>query len=342
LSDLSFLFIFENKHPAFLEDELRECRTKGLNITGLNLSDHLNGIDLVRHLEFLYCAKNEQVMRSYDYIKEVCGRYDVVIIYGTLKLTPRFIKEGLFTSQIIYWATDDPVSTSFATLPFIHVSDYVFTQTPLMAEDASLVTYLQSLTSVPIFYQPFGYLNGWKNNKLDREILDHKRDIPISFVGSPSWRKDLLLDCKKKFGKRLHIYSRDWNFLRHLYYDFIKNGVFHYVPSAKNESEIYMRSDISINSNAYGGPSTSRTFHLPVCGALQVCDFEDGLKECFEINKHVFSYKNLDSADLISKLDDLLSSSIKERMELRRESYLHVTQNFRFSSLLSERLGKIF
>ncbi|MDB9812008.1 glycosyltransferase [bacterium] len=334
-------FLYEHPGSQFLEDELALVRETGLNVEGVNLKRFLNDIDLVKNLEFLYCAKDKKVMKDYLEITTLCKEFQIVVIYGTLKLTPRYIKDFFEERTVIFWATDDPVSTSFATLPYACVSDIILTQTPLLNEEESFTKYLSEILGKHVYYQPFGYLDGWRNGKSDKDILNSRKEIDVSFVGSPSWRKDMLLDCKRYFGRRMKIYSKDWSFLRHLHYDFIKHGVLHRVPKAVNESEIYFKSLLSINSNAYGGPSTSRTFHLPICGAIQACDFRDGLALSFDVDKHLVAYKNLDSNDLISKLDKVLSSSKSEQTDMRDSAYFHVKNNYRFSQLIEKRLKNL-
>lgn len=338
---LNIGFLYEHPDSQFLEDELAIVRENGLNVKGINLKNFLNDIDLVKNLEFLYCAKDNKVMKDYLELTTLCKEFQIIVIYGTLKLTPRYLKEFFEEQTVIYWATDDPVSTSFATLPYVCVSDAILTQTPLLNEKESFVKYLSEISKKPVYYQPFGYLDGWRNGLSDNDVLNFRKEIDVSFVGSPSWRKELLLDCKKYFGQRMKIYSKDWHFLRHLCYDFVKHGVLHRVPKAVNESEIYYKSLLSINSNAYGGPSTSRTFHLPICGAIQACDFRDGLSLSFDVDKHMVTYKNLDSDDLISKLEKVLSSSKSEQADMRASAYFHVKNNYRFSQLLEKRLKNI-
>jgi len=330
-------FAYEFIHPKAISDELKCMGSYGIDMSGFNLHEYFSNWSFSQ-FEFLYAQKNKELYQAVDRLKRDLVDFDTIIIYSTRYLTPRLVFENLRDKNIIFWATDDPVSSTVSTAPYLLVSDLVLTQTPLLDDSRSHPDFLTELSGVPSMYHQLGYMQGWLDGISEERIIQGKRHIDISFVGSPAWRKDLLLSCKKVFGKRLKIYSRDWSFLRHMYYDFIKNGVFHYVPKAINESEIYTNSKLSLNISALGGPSQSRTWHIPICGATQLCDHEIGLKNIFTEENTVVPYQYMDESDLITKIDWLLSNE-KAAREIGVNGYFYTKNNLRFSKLLAEKIN---
>jgi hypothetical protein len=279
-------------------------------------------------------------MSGLQRLAEICGRYAAVVIYGTLQIPPDFIRRCLAGKVVIYWATDDPVNSTVATLPYLNVSQHVFSQSPCYLDGMPMASWLRAMGARSARFVPLGYLQDWMRGRSPEAILHSKRDIPISFVGSPSWRKHMLLKAKRHFGRRLRIYSRDWSPVRHFAYDALKGGVIHVVRNAKDESEVYFRSKISINSNACSGPSTSRTFHIPICGALQACDFPTGLAEIFDVPRQVLPYEYIDADSLCSVIDGALSNeSLLDQM--RVEAFWHVLKNYRFGDLFRRKLEEV-
>ncbi len=337
---IAFVYQWSASNARALERELEHMRSLGTDITGLNVGPLLGYKFGVSDLDFQYCLRNPQVTEGLARVRDACQGFQVIVIYGTLQIPPDFIRQAWDDRFVIYWATDDPVNSTVATLPYLGVADHVFSQTPHYLDSIPMPQWLQSMGAKSASYMPAGYFEDWKRGLSDQEILGHTKDIEISFVGSPSWRKEMLLDAKRAFGSRLMIFSRDWSPWRHFAYDAIKKGVFHIVKNAVDESSIYFRSKLSINSNACSGPSTSRTFHIPICGALQLCDFPDGLAEIFDLNEHVVPYDFISSTSLCEAIERTLSSEARLE-ECRIAGFWHVQKNFRFAQLLSKRLTQV-
>lgn len=332
-------FLYEFIHPKAIAEEIENVRSYDLDIKGFNLHNYFAKWSFVQ-FEFLYSFKDKDLYRAVEDLKRDLSEFDTIIIYGTLYLTPRLVFENLRDKNIIFWATDDPVSSTISTAPYLTVADLVLTQSPMLDETRSHPEYITEWSGVPCLYQQLGYLPAWLEGISEERIIHGKRNIDVSFVGSPAWRKDLLLACKKRFGRRFKIYSRDWNFLKHLYYDFIKNGVFHYVPRAQNESEVYVRSKSSIHISCLGGPSSSRIWHVPICGATLLSDQKLGLKQIFTEQDTVVPFEFMSEDDLISKIDWTLSNE-KEAREIGINGYFYTKNHLRFSKLLAEKINFI-
>jgi hypothetical protein len=337
---IGFLYQWHSANARGLELEFEYMRSQGFPIEGVPLSGILRYKYSVSDLDFRYCAGDPVVMSGLERLGQACKAFSVIVIYGTLQIPPDFIRKALSDKIVVYWATDDPVNSTIATLPYVHVANHVFSQSPRYLEGMSMPEWLLRMGARSARFSPLGYLHDWLRGQDPAQILDAKRDIPISFVGSPSWRKHMLLDAKRHFGSRLRIYSRDWSPWGHFAYDLIKGGVLHVVGNAKDESQVYFRSRISINSNACSGPSTSRTFHIPVCGAAQACDFPIGLADIFDVAQHVLPYEYIDSESLCSVIDNALTNE-KALDEMRIEAFWYVLKNYRFGDIFRRSLEEV-
>jgi len=337
---VGFLYQWHSANARGLEQEFQYMRDRGFQIEGVPLTNILQYKYSVSDLDFMYCARDPGVMSGLDRLADICGRYSTVVIYGTLQIPPDFIRTRLADKVTIYWATDDPVNSTVATLPYINVAQHMFSQSPRYLDGMPMADWLRAMGARSARFVPLGYLQDWMRGRSPEETLQSRRDIPVSFVGSPSWRKHMLLKAKRHFGRKLQIYSRDWPASRHFAYDVLKGGVIHIVRNAKDESEIYFRSRISINSNACSGPSTSRTFHIPVCGALQACDFPVGLADIFDVPRQVLPYEYINADSLCSVIDSALSN---DRLfeQMRVEGFWHVLKNYRFGDLFRRKLEEV-
>ncbi len=334
---IAFAYQWNASNARALERELAHMREGGMDITGFDLSPLLGYKFSVSDLDFQYCLRNAQVMAGLARLREATAGFQMIVIYGSLQIPPDFIRQHWSKCFVIYWATDDPVNSTVATLPYVGVANHVFSQTPRYMDSMPMPQWLLAMGARSASYMPAGYFEDWKRGRSNDDILAHPKDIDISFVGSPSWRKDMLLQAKKAFGRRLKIFSRDWSPWRHFAYDALKKGVVHVVSRAEDESQVYFRSRLSINSNACSGPSTSRTFHIPICGALQLCDFPDGLAQIFKLHQHVIPYEFINADSLCNAIDTALANPALME-EQRVAGFWHVQKNYRFADLLSRRL----
>ena len=333
-------FLYQFHDVAGMEREFSHMRENGTPIHGIQVSRVLSYNMDVGQLDFQYCMKNPQVRQGLERLKDACADFDVIISYGTLQIHPDFIAREFADKPFIFWCGDDPISSVIHTLPYLGVADHVFCQSPCYLDGEPMVDWLRKMGARKATYVPQGYFESWKRGLSNDGILSHARDIEISFVGSPAWRRDLLLGVKRRYGARLKIYSNSWHSLRSVAYDALKGGVLQVVRPAKDESEIYFRSWLSINSNGGSGPSTARTFHVPICGALELCDFPEGLKYIFDLDRHVLPYEFLSVSSLCSAIDYALSNKA-ELDERRRAGFWHVNDNYRFAHVLAKTLKKI-
>jgi len=332
-------FVYNYSDPEAIENEIADIKRYDLDIDSFNLSKYFSKWSFIE-FELKYSFNDYEVFQQVQSLRKDLDNFDTIIIYGTLHMFPRLIFEQFNDKNIIYWASDDPIATTAKTLPYAMASDIVLTQTPLLNETQSHAKFLTNLTGKPVLYHQFGYLENWLSGISEEKIIYGDRNIDISFLGAPAWRKDLLLSCKRVFGRRLKIYSNDWNFLRHYFYDLLKHGVSHYVPKARNASDVYVNSKMSINISPLGGPSAIRTWHVPICGAAMLCDHENGLKEIFKEDNLVVPFKFMNDEDLISKIDWLLTNENKAK-EIGINGYFYTKNNLRFSKLLADKINYI-
>lgn len=337
---IGFVYSWQPANARALELELKRLRELGLDISGVDVNSILGYSMSQSEQDFQYCLRNSTVMAGFQRLQEATSQFSAVVIYGSLLIHPDFVRTRWKDKFVIYWSTDDPVSSVIHTLPYIGIADHVFCQTPHYADGTAMEDWLVEMGAKSTSYAPLGYFGAWMRGKSPQEILERKRDIEISFVGSPSWRKWMLLTLKRRYGKRLRIYSRDWSPLRHFAYDLIKGRVAHVVRPAVDESEVYFRSLLSINSNACSGPSTSRTFHIPICGALQLCDFPAGLEKIFELDEQVVPYEFVNVNSLIAAIENVLADP-RRLNEMRRSGFWHVHDHYRFGDLLQKRLKEV-
>jgi spore maturation protein CgeB len=241
------------------------------------------------------------------------------------------LKKSCYVSA---WTFDDPMTSERVVKPVANLYDCIFHVAP----------YYDGEKTTKEVFQSWGAIkselihNGVNEGKYNKIVDFNNRDIDIVFVGSV-FRERLifLFKLKKYFGSRLQIFGYGWNgenmsFFKKIVLYLLK---FYYgVPKIKTLSneeylKILERSKIGINDHMENGagPSSARTFELPLNGVLQFCDIEKGIKIFFEPNEEIITYKYKNIESIIPQIEYYLTNE-KKRLEIIQKSFNKAKNNY--------------
>jgi len=271
----------------------------------------------------------------YDLIENIIIQNNIKLFIwlgDPIMLHSSFINKIKKLCYISAWTFDDPMTSERVVKPVARLYNCIFHVAPY---------YSEGKTTKEVFEEwgvPKSELihNGVNEGKYNRKVDFGNRDIDIVFVGSV-FRERLifLFKLKKYFGKKLHIYGYGWNgenmpFFKKIFLYILK---FYYgVPKIqtlnnKEYKKILQRAKIGINDHMQNGagPSSARTFELPLNGVLQFCDIKNGIKYFFEANEvTTYEYKNVKS--IIPKIEYFLSNE-SERIKIAKNGYTKSKNN---------------
>jgi hypothetical protein len=114
----------------------------------------------------------------------------------------------------------------------------------------------------------------------EKNILEiNKRNIPIVFIGGESpWREERMQKLIQSFPQA---FVGGYG---------MPKG---HIPWEKLEN-IYRNSQIGLNIHNSSGPINFRTYDLPACGVMQICDNKADLGKIFRLDKEVVGFDTID------------------------------------------------
>ncbi|NDI36224.1 CgeB family protein [Chengkuizengella sediminis] len=241
------------------------------------------------------------------------------------------------------WFLDDPYYTDF-TKTLAPNYDYVFTV------EKECIDFYKSLGCENVYFLPLAVDHDIFNQKKD---LESKYNTNILFVGHahPDRLQFLKSIDDELFKRNIRIIGPNWNQLKNssLRDCILINDRISYEETARyyNGTKIVINMHRSIenpeiNSNTIKIPALSlnpRTFEISACGAFQLTDYREELKNIYIPGKDIATYTS--PSDLIKKIDYYLSHPVK-RQRMARKAMQITLKSETFLNRINQLLQNVF
>lgn len=256
--------------------------------------------------------RDRTISKYRDKLIEQIAEADVFWLFNGANFHPSWLSLLPQQQLKVYSCHDDPESSSNLSLP---VSPYF--DVCLVGNIAAIPMY-QGYTRRPTKWLPL-FADIDQPLLLDEAtFFTQKRSNDLVFLGEreSNWRNDRLRVLEQQFpdGK---FYGHGW-----------ANG-FH-----KDKKELYQSAKIGINIHNSTGPINLRTYELPACGAMQICDNKCRYGHIFDLNRQGVGYDTIDEAvELIKYYLD--PAHTQERLEIAWNGYQRYQSDYTADSIWS-------
>jgi len=273
---MKFLYLY----PDFQSSSYSESNRKSaeeyvqrLNFHGFDVKSMCVTLDppgpalLWKELDHLWKIKSKKLLSLYDQIIEKCDDLDVLINASGINLHPEFIAD--LNRYTIFQCFDDPENSENLSKPVVFAYDLC-----LVGNIAEVEKYYEWGAKKALWH-PMGILPERTPINIDIESFKEieSRTIQAIFVAdfNSFKRKSKLEELVTLVpeGKYYGPGARDGYLSERLV-----------VPTLLN-------SRIGFNVHNSTGPINSRTFYLPACGVLQICDNTFYLNKIFKVGEEV-------------------------------------------------------
>jgi spore maturation protein CgeB len=219
---------------------------------------------------------DKNLLRLYEKLALVVENYDVFLNLNGINLHPDFV--STLPTVNVYACFDDPESSGRLSKPVAAAYDLC-----LVGNIAEIETYKSWGVKKAEFW-PLGFMaTDYDSNLTEEQILQGERE------------EDITLLCERKYVperiKRLDFFAS--NFPSGNYFGPGWNNGF---LEEKERIPLYLRTKIGPNFHNSTGPINLRTYSLPACGVMQVCDNKSHLGKIFELDKEVVGFDTVEEA----------------------------------------------
>jgi len=236
--------------------------------------------------------KDRVLMEMYDDLAKQAEDKDVLILYNGANLHPEFVRSLKVLK--VYTAGDDPESTEVLTKPIAPAFDIH------LINNIDCLGMYRSWGLKDVHFWPLGSKITPEelsdlNEKNIRDIS--RRDNPLVFLGGYQQHR------KKRFDKIAKVFPQAY---------FAGSGWPEGFIAWDKMWNIYRRTQIGWNFHNSTGPINFRTYELPACGVMQICDNKSNLGRIFKLNKEVVGF------DTISQCIKLTKYYLEHKEEQRK------------------------
>lgn len=286
-------------------------------------------------LDNIYYQQHPKLIEMYANLEAliISTKATVLVVDNCFPYHPEFLRNlGIYKVLRI---TDGPISAYDRDFAYIHAYDHIVYPRSTYSRDMGLEEKLRYCGAKRVDFWPLGSFDALCDpTKTEADILSHKRDIDVIFVGALHLDKmPMLAQIKKKLGRRMRIHGLT-NFKRNTYFN-LKYGFPGWV-SPIDFSEyvpLYQRAKIGINLHLRGEYTLGgyRLFDFPANGVMQISDGGKHLNEFFSVGSEIESYNNAD--EVLEKVVYYLQND-KERQEIALNGFKRVQRDYKINNLL--------
>jgi len=255
-------------------DAVAELRAAGFDIEAFCLTLNPPGPNLrFKELDRLWRRGDRTLMSMYERLEARLSDFDVLLNFTGMNLHPRFVERlPVFT---VFQCFDDPESSRHLSRPAAAAYDL-----SLVGNVAEVETY-HSWGVQNVEWTPLGMMRGTYDPTLTEEqILNGQRDIDLfMLIDRLSAPRRARMDAMGAAFPNAHFYGRGWprGFL-----------------SWDQQIDHLHRAKIGPNFHNSTGPINLRTFYLPACGVMQICDNKSHLGRVFELDREIVGFDTVD------------------------------------------------
>ncbi len=234
---------------------------------------------------------DRKLLSMYEKLALEVEKYDVFLNLNGINLHPNFV--ATLPTVNIYACFDDPEASERLSKPVAASYDLC-----LVGNIAEIETYKSWGVKKAEFW-PLGFMaTDFDPNLTEEQILYGEREEEITLL------------CEKKYFperiKRLDFFAN--NFPNGNYFGPGWNNGF---LSEKERIPLYLKTKIGPNFHNSTGPINLRTYSLPACGVMQVCDNKSHLGKIFELDKEVVGFDTV--AEAVEKVKYYLAHDDERR-----------------------------
>lgn len=244
-----------------------------------------------KELDLKWKLGDKTLLKHYEKLALKLEEYDVFLNWNGINIHPDFLKQ--LKTFNVYGCFDDPESSERLSKPVAASYDLC-----MIGNIAEIETY-KSWGVKNVEFWPIGFMSTDYDPTLTEEMILYGER-----------KNDIVLLCEKKYVperiKRLDEYSIAF-----------PNGKYFgagWSAGFLSESEklpLYLNSKIGPNFHNSTGPINFRTYTLPACGVMQICDNKSNLGKVFELDKEVVGFDSIKEA--IEKTNYYLANDIERR-----------------------------
>jgi glycosyltransferase involved in cell wall biosynthesis len=323
----------------------------GYDIDSLDVSPYFPDIAPLTDaasVDQMYRDKNPAYIRFLRDFVEKFRDADLLICAHYNPIHPQVLQNELQKPIKVLGFVDDPPSTYVRGLPYLWAFDGAFYVSPSYNEQLLFKDALPRWGAQPNYWWPLIWPvhatsegDMWPMIKPHAKALEQgdaffrNRDIDLIYVGRPYTAKlDRLIQLKKRFGSRFHIYGR-WplggytGFVRWLkgrppLWSRVK------AISDRERAGLYYRARIGLNMHFSASPMETgnmRMYEVPAHGVMLLCDKAglDAHSQIFEPDKEAVFYDSME--DAIQKIEYYLSHDA-ERERIARAGFARVHRDY--------------
>ena len=318
-------------YPDYLSQSYNESNKKsanlyverlnqyGFNVKAMSITLDPPGPALNwKELDLLWKIKSKKLFELYDEILIASQDVDAVINAAGINLHPEFVKK--IDKYTIFQCFDDPENSKNLSKPVVHSYDLC-----LVGNIAEVDKYLDWGAKNAVWH-PMGILPERTPKKIDVESIKEStnRNIPAILIADFKYssRKNRLSELVKLVpeGRYYGPGSRDG-----------------YLPENEVVQSL-LKSRIGFNVHNSTGPVNARTFYLPACGVLQICDNTNYLKKVFKIDEEVIG---ADSVRDMAAAYDYYSQNVMEQRQIAYNGAVRVYKEYNEKILFDKIISKI-
>jgi hypothetical protein len=286
-------------------------------------------------LDNLYFNRDVGLLKMYADIEKLIADTgaEAIIVDNCFPYHPDFLKNLLIYK--VLRTTDGPMTAYDRDFAYLHAYDHVLYHSPAYSRDMGMEEKLSYCGAKRAEFLPLGSFDALCDpTKTATNILAHKRDFDVVFVGALAPNKmPLIAAVKKALGKRMRLHGL--TNLKKIAYFNLKYGFPGWVtplPFAEYVP-LYQRTKIGINVHNRGDFTVGgyRLFDLPANGVMQISDGGPYLDSFFKVGKEIESYRNAD--ELIEKIKYYLSHE-EERERIALNGFRRVECDYKIAYLL--------
>jgi spore maturation protein CgeB len=256
---------------------INRLKLAGLEVDGFPLTINPPGPPYWwKQLDICWKLGDKKLLGMYEKLALEVENYDVFLNLNGINLHPDFV--ATLPTVNVYACFDDPESSERLSKPVASAYDLC-----LVGNIAEIATYKSWGVKKAEFW-PLGFMStDYDPNLTEEQILYGERE------------QDITLLCEKKYFpdriKRLDYFSS--HFPNGKYYGPGWNNGF---LAEQDRIPLYLRTKIGPNFHNSTGPINLRTYSLPACGVMQVCDNKSYLGKIFELDKEVVGFDTVEES----------------------------------------------
>lgn len=288
-------------------------------------------------LDNIYYENHPGLYRMYmDLVERIRGtRADALLVDNCPPYHPEFLHK-LKIYKVLRIA-DGPLSAYDRDLAYLHAYDHILYHSHAYSRDMGMEEKLRYCGARKINFWPLASFDALCcPAKTEKDILSHKRDISVIFVGTlPPNKMPLIAAVKKSLKKRLCLHGMV-DIKKNIYFNlkYIFPGWVTPLPFKKYVS-YYQRAKIGINVHNRGDYTVGsyRLFDLPANGVMQISDGGDYLDRFFKVGQEIESYTDAD--ELLEKIHYYLVHD-DEREKIALNGFKRVRKDYKIAKILAD------